>query len=82
MLYEIDENDIIHLARQCYEAGLTGYSDLKEATCISLLTNFLANKKRITPITNLVLNSNIQATENMTFSSDVYTITDRVYTNN
>lgn len=80
MTYEISDKDLLDFAKLVYEEGESGFSDLKESACYALLIKFLSNKKRICSVTNLTLNSNTQTTDAVNFSSEVYTIADRVYT--
>ena len=74
MRYEIDESELLQFAKLLYEAGESGYSDLREMTCASMLCEFLADKKRITSLTNLTMNSVLTTTD----VSGVYNIADRV----
>lgn len=80
MHYELKKDEILELVKMAYEQGSSGYSDLKESACEKIVANFLADKKRITPITNLNLQTSVSSdtgtnlTQGVLFGSDVYTI--------
>lgn len=77
MNYEVNENDILELVRMAYEQGASGYSDLKDSFCEMIVSKFFSDKKRITPITNLSLQTSVSVDGGHinSFGSDVYTIT-------
>jgi hypothetical protein len=81
MLYEVNEEKLLELVQKVYDEAITGYSDLKDSVCQRLVKNFLEDMKRIPSITNMSLSQNTNTTEVGLFGSEVYTITDRIHTN-
>jgi hypothetical protein len=81
MLYEVNEEKLLELVQKVYEEAITGYYDLKDSVCERLVRNFLEDTKRIPSITNMSLSQNTNTTEVGLFGSEVYTITDRIHTN-
>lgn len=80
MIYEISDKDLLEFAKLIYEEGEAGFDDLKESVCYALVLKFISDKKRICSVTNLNLNSSTHTNGVANFSSEVYTIADRVYT--
>jgi len=80
MIYEISDKDLLDFSKLIYEEGQAGFVDLKESVCYAMMLKFLSDKKRICSVTNLNLNSSALTTDVANFSSEVYTIADRVYT--
>lgn len=56
MMYTLQREELLELARRVFEASVDNYMDLRDQTCDHVLEAFLADKKTL-PNTNLSLGS-------------------------